>query len=95
MSTILPSGSLDTFSDQTPKLGDPCTRAAAVTPSDTVALAEVPRALWIGTGGTLVMQGSGTAAQTYQNVPNGYLFPFRAQYVKATGTTCSGIVALY
>ncbi len=74
----------------------PARRAAAVAPHDVNALAEVPKALFVGTGGDLVARGSGGGTDvTFKNVANGTLLPFRAEYVRATGTTAQHIVALY
>jgi hypothetical protein len=67
-----------------------------VTPHDSNALADVPKALFVGTGGTLVLRGvNGSSDATWKNVPSGSVLPFRAQYVRATGTTAADIVALY
>lgn len=67
----------------------------AVTPSDTVELLAVPKALYIGTGGNVVLRGVGAAVDaTFKNVASGQVLDVRAQYVRATGTTASDIVAL-
>ena len=74
----------------------PSTRALGITPHDVNALADIPKALFVGTGGSLVMRGvNGTADQTWKNVPSGSILPFRAQYVRATGTSAADILALY
>ncbi len=74
----------------------PATRALSVTAHDSNALADIPKALFIGTGGTIVMRGvNGSADQIWKNVPSGSILPFRAQYVRATGTTAADILALY
>lgn len=68
----------------------------AVTPSDTVNLGQIARALWIGGAGTVtvVMSGDG-AAVLLSGIPAGTLLPIRAQRVNATGTTATLITALY
>lgn len=77
-------------------LSSPATQALAVTPHDVNAIAGTPKALFIGTGGNLVVRGvNDTADITFKNLPAGSVLPFRAQYVRATGTTASDIVALY
>ncbi len=74
----------------------PATAALAVSPHDTNALSDIPKALYVGTGGDIVMRGvRGLADQTWRNVPSGTVLPFRAQYVRATGTTAAAILALY
>ena len=75
---------------------DPAEYAAAVTKSDSTVLNPVPRALYIGSGGDVVvtMAADGTDV-TFSNVPTGTKLPVRVSKVKATGTTASSIVALY
>ena len=38
---------------------------------------------------------AGSADQLWKAVPAGSLLPFRAQYVRATGTTAADLLALY
>jgi len=86
----------DGFSGVVDSVGSPARRAAAVVPSDTQPLAEVPKALFVGTGGTLTMRGVGGGAdQLWKNVADGTVLPFRAEYVRATGTSAADILALY
>ena len=86
----------DNFSAHGDSVSAPARRAAAVAPHDVNALAEVPKALFVGTGGDLVARGAGGGADvTFKNLANGALLPFRAEYVRATGTTAQNIVALY
>lgn len=74
----------------------PATRALAVTPDDGIALAETPKGLFVGTGGNITMRGlNGLADQLWKNVPSGTVLPFRALYVRATGTSAGDILALY
>lgn len=68
--------------------------AAAVTASDATII-PVTRALYIGTGGTLVVRMAGSQTNvTFSSVPNG-VFPIQVDMVLSTGTTASSIVALY
>ena len=86
----------DRFSGYADSVSAPATRAAAVVPNDTAELSEIPKALVVGTGGALVMRGAGGGAdQIFKNVPSGAVLPFRAQYVRATGTTAADILGLY
>lgn len=74
----------------------PATRAAAVIPHDSNPLTDIPKALFVGTGGSLTMRGvNGSADQIWKNVPDGAILPFRARYVRATGTSAADILALY
>ena len=86
----------DQFANNADQVSAPATRAVAVVPHDTNALADIPKALYVGTGGTIVMRGvAGTADQTWKGVAGGSIVPFRAQYVRATGTTAADLLALY
>lgn len=67
----------------------------SVTPSDSVELPSIPKSLYIGTGGTVVLRGiDGAADVIFKNVANGQTIDVCAQYVRATGTTATDIVAL-
>jgi hypothetical protein len=72
-----------------------CDNALAVTPSDTTALSTPCRRLYIGvTGNLTIIPVGGQVAVEFQSVPVGFL-DVHATYVKATGTTATGIVALW
>jgi hypothetical protein len=74
----------------------PATRAAAVAPHDSEKLPDIPKALYVGTGGDIAMRGVGGGAdQVWKNVPDGAILPFRAEFVRATGTSAADILALY
>jgi len=86
----------DQFSSNADSVSAPATRAVAVAPHDTNALTDIPKALYVGTGGDITMRGvAGTSDQLWKNVPAGTVLPFRAQYVRATGTSAADILALY
>jgi len=76
-------------------VSDPAGYAATVTPSDGTDLASPTRSLHISVAGTLrvTMYPSGTV-QDFPNVPVGIL-PLRVSRVHATGTSATGIVALW
>lgn len=75
-----------------------CTAARApfaVTPSDATELPIIPKALYVGTGGTVVLQGVGGSSDvTFRNVASGQVLDVRARFVRASGTTATDIVAL-
>lgn len=73
----------------------PAARAAAVAPHDSNPLAEPAKALFVGTGGDVAARGVGGGDVVFRNVPGGTVLPFRAQFVRATGTTAADILALY
>jgi hypothetical protein len=86
----------DAFSGAVDSVIAPATRAVAVVPHDSNALSDIPKALFIGTGGHLVLRGAGGGADvTFRNLADGTVLPVRAQFVRAAGTTAADIVALY
>lgn len=86
----------DPFSGTLDSVSSPATRAVAVVPHDSNPLADIPKALYIGTAGNVVLRGAGGGADAlFKNVANGSILPLRAEYVRATGTTATDIVALY
>lgn len=85
----------DQFASFADHVAAPATRAVAVVPHDGNALAQVPKALFVGTGGNLTLRGIGGGPDVlFRNVPSGALLPFRASHVRATGTSAADIVAL-
>jgi len=65
----------------------------ALVPSDTVALSQVVKGIYVGTGGDVTLRGVGAAADvTYKNLPNASYIGVRASYVRATGTTAADLV---
>lgn len=65
----------------------------AITPG-TDELVQVPRALWVGTGGNISLKAGSADPVTLMNVPNGYMLPVSPTHVLAAGTTASNIVGL-
>lgn len=66
-----------------------------VSAHDTNPLPVIPKALFVGTGGTIVLRGvDGGADVTLRNIASGQILDIRAQFVRATGTTATDIVAL-
>lgn len=85
----------DPFKGQGTGLTSPAVNAAAVTPNDSADLAVTPRALYLGASGNLavVMQGGQTV--TFIALAAGVPHPLRARRVLATGTTATGIIAVW
>lgn len=69
---------------------------AAVTPHDTNKLAGgTCDALYVGGAGDLVLIGEDGVSATFSDVFAGQVYPFGASIVMASGTTATGIIALY
>lgn len=86
----------DPFASSADALHAPATRATAVSPHDANALPDIPKALYVGTAGDIAARGlNDNADQLWKNVPAGAILPFRARFVRATGTTAADILALY
>lgn len=66
-----------------------------IVPSDGVELSEVTKAIYIGSGGDVVLKSLGsTEFVTFRNVPAGFILDVRVRQVKATGTTAADLVGL-
>lgn len=86
----------DAFLDRSDSVSAPARRMVALTPTDGADLADVPKAIYVGTGGDINMIAAGdTAAVPLKNVPTGTILPVRAKRILATSTTASNLVALY
>ena len=70
-------------------------RAAAVTPSDSVSI-EICRGLYVGTGGnvSVVMADVGNTV-VFVGVGAGSILPIQVSRVNLTGSSASDIIALY
>ena len=84
----------DPFQSFGDSAADPARRAFAVTPSDADELTLLPKALMIGAAGAIVLRPVDSAADVTVTVVAGQIVPIRAQFVRATGTTATAIVAL-
>lgn len=86
----------DVFAASADAVFAPATRGVAMVPHDVNALLDIPKALFIGVGGDLVARGvNDTGDVTFKNLAAGSVLPFRARFVRATGTTAASILALY
>ncbi len=65
----------------------------AVTPSDSDEIRPIPAALWVGVAGDVACVSGNGNTETF-TVPAG-LIPIQPSKVLATGTTATGIKALY
>lgn len=81
------------FADRTPALSGPATDLLPVTPNDGADLTHVAVALYVVTGGTVVIDtvAGGTRSVV---VPDFGFLPVGVRRVRASGTTATGIHAL-
>ena len=69
--------------------------AEAVTPSDSTPLSDITRGLWVGGGtGTVKVRMASGADCTFTGVA-GVLLPIQCDLIYSTGTSATGIVALF
>lgn len=73
----------------------PAGRFAAVTPSDSVDLTYLTRALYVGGDGTVVAVDANGTAVSFVGVVAGTVLPIRVSRVNATSTTATNIVAMW
>jgi hypothetical protein len=74
--------------------GHPAVDAVAVTPSDSVDLVNMSRALWVGGAGNISVIMHSGATVTFSGIAAGTLLPIRVSRVRSTGTTATNILAL-
>ncbi|MCB2136842.1 MAG: hypothetical protein KDE08_13000 [Rhodobacteraceae bacterium] len=86
---------MDKFSDYPTSLTAPARDAAPVVPHDTNELPVLPRAIYVGQPGVVAARLAGGQTVLFENVPAGTVLPVRCNGINATGTTASGIVALW
>ena len=86
---------LDQFEDEDTVFA-PARRTMAITPDNVNSLPVVMKAVYVGTGGTIVLRAIDDEEDvTIKNVASGDTLSIRAKAVKATGTTATDIVGLY
>lgn len=86
---------MDKFSDFPTTLTAPGRDAAPVLPDDLADLPTLPRALYVGQGGTLAVRMAGGQEVAFENLQGGMILPVRVRRVMATGTTATSLVALW
>lgn len=65
-----------------------------IVPHDDDPLPVVPKAIYVGTAGDVVLRGIGSDEDvTFRNCPAGLEIMVRASHIRATGTTASDLVA--
>jgi hypothetical protein len=85
----------DDFDNIRPNLESPGEGLLSVTPDDDTDLGTVSRALYIGGTSDLAVRMKDGSEGTLLNVPAGAFLPLRVVRVMETGTTATGIVAVF
>lgn len=71
----------------------PSRKCFDIVPSDTVPLSDIPKGIYIGTGGNITGRlVDDTQDHTWKNLNPGIL-PFRFAYIRSTGTTAADLIA--
>lgn len=70
----------------------PTRNAFVITPSDTVALATIPRSVRVNAAGTVAYRTIDATADVTITALAGEVIPGRVQYLRATGTSATGFV---
>lgn len=71
----------------------PSRKCFDIVPSDTIALSEVPKGIYVGTGGNITGRlVDDTTDHTWKNLGSGFL-PLRFAFIRATGTTATDLIA--
>ncbi len=84
----------DKFQNNVDSVSAPATAPYAIQPDDLVPLPSIPRGIYVGGGGTLVLRGvEGSEDVAYRNLPDASYVAVRALYVRATGTTATNLIA--
>jgi hypothetical protein len=84
----------DKFSDSVDSLSAPAREAFPVVPHDNNELSQLPKALLISGAGTIKLQAADSQADVTITVAAGQQIDIRARFVRATGTTATGIIGL-
>jgi hypothetical protein len=90
---------MDDFAFARKSVDAPARFLRAIVPSDTVDLADVPKSIYVGTGGNITLIGSDAGASAtgilIKNVPSGTVLPCSPRRILATGTTATDLLAMY
>ncbi|MEM8977192.1 MAG: hypothetical protein AAGD43_34510 [Pseudomonadota bacterium] len=85
----------DQFDNTIDSVVAPARQCFAITPDDVEPLSVLPKALYVGTGGDLVVRSiDGMEDVTLRNVPDGSIIDIRTIAVRSSGTTATDLVGL-
>jgi len=86
---------MDQFKDFPTTLTSPASNAQAITPNDTTPPTDVSRAIYVGQTGDISVEMQSGQIVAFQNDQGGSILALRALKVRLTGTSATGIVALW
>lgn len=73
----------------------PARHAFAITPHATNEIDPLPKAIFVGTGGNILLRAADSGADVLlKNVASGQIIDVRARFIRAAGTTAADIVGL-
>ena len=85
----------DAFANAANSLISPAHDCFAITPSDANDLLQATKAVYVGTGGDIVLRAVGSQGDvTFRNIVTGSILDIRVRAIRATGTTATDIVGL-
>jgi hypothetical protein len=85
----------DPFANTLESVVAPAADCFVITPNDTDDLAKATKAIFVGTGGDVVLRSvSGAADVTFRNLPDGSILDVRVRAIRASGTSAANIVGL-
>jgi hypothetical protein len=85
---------MDRFADFRDSANQPSRAPFEIVPDDTAPLPTVPKGIYVGNGGDVVLRGvDGQADVAYRNLPDASYIAVRAHFVRATGTTATNLIA--
>lgn len=86
---------IDPFKNSGDSLTAPAARCFTIAPDDSADLGEAPKALYIGTGGDLVVRPlNGDEDVVFRNAISGSILDIRVRAIRASGTSAQDIVGL-
>jgi hypothetical protein len=86
---------LDTFGAVLDSLIAPARNCFSITPNDNASLPFLPKAIYVGTGGNLVVRAIDSNSDvTFTNVASGTILDVRVTSIRAAGTTAANLVGL-
>lgn len=85
----------DPFANTANSLISPALECFEITPDDSSDLATATKAIYVGTGGDIVLRAIGSDSDvTLRNTIGGSIIDVRVRAIRSSGTTASDIVGL-